>query len=61
MKYKLYEFLEQCKISCRYELTTLLIELASCFRAFPIFWNGASARDDISLRTWSGGTTQLRT
>jgi len=26
-----------------------------------MFWNVASARDEISLRKWSGGTAQLRT
>jgi len=26
-----------------------------------MFWNVASARDEISLRKWSGGTAQLHT
>jgi len=32
-----------------------------CFRVFPMFWNVASARDEISLRKCSGGTAQLHT
>jgi len=26
-----------------------------------MFWNGASARDEISLHKWSGGTAQFHT
>jgi len=32
-----------------------------CFRALPMFWNVASARDEISLRKWIGSTGYLRT
>jgi len=33
-----------------------------CFRAFPMFWNATSARDEISLRKWcSTGSAHLRT
>jgi len=32
----------------------------SCFIVFPMFWNVASARYEISLCKWSGGTAQLR-
>jgi len=32
-----------------------------CFRTFPMIWNAASARDEISLRKWSGGAAYLRT
>jgi len=31
-----------------------------CFIVFPMFWNVASARYEISLCKWSGGTAQLR-
>jgi len=37
------------------------MQIASCFRAFPMFRNVASARDEISLRKWSGGAAHLRT
>jgi len=45
----------------KYEQTTLLIPVASCSRDFPMFWNVASAWDEISLRKCSGGTAHLRT
>jgi len=35
--------------------------MASCFRAFPLFWNVTSARDEISLLKSSSGTAHLRT
>jgi len=31
-----------------------------CFRAFPMFWNVASARHEISLRKSSGGTVHAQ-
>jgi len=31
------------------------------FRDFPMIWNVAGVRDEISLRRWSGGTADLRT
>ena len=37
-----------------------LIQIPSCFRAFPMIWNVASTRDEISLRKWSGSTAPLR-
>ena len=40
---------------------THLIQITSCFRSFPMFWNVASARDEISLRKCSGGSAHLRT
>jgi len=44
------------------EQTVNLIQIASpCYRAFPTIWNVASARDEISLRKWSGGTAHLCT
>jgi len=37
------------------------MKVASCFRAFPMFWTVTSVRDEISLRKWSGGSAHLRT
>ena len=54
-------FWNKGKILWQYEQTTHLIQIASYFRAFPMIWNVASARDDFSLRRWSGGTAHLRT
>jgi len=54
-------FLNKCKILWKYEQTIHLIQSASCFRAFPVIWNVASGRDEVSLRKWSGGATHLRT
>jgi len=50
----------KCIILWKYEQTAHLIQIASCFRAFPMFWNVASARDEIPLRKWSGGSAHLR-
>ena len=44
------------KIRTKYTFTVIQIA-SSCFRVFSMFWNGASARDEISLRKWSA---QLR-
>jgi len=45
----------------RTNYTAHLIKVASCFRAFPMFWNVASARREISLRKLSCGSAHLRT
>ena len=54
-------FLNKCKILWKCEQTTHLTQSASCFRAFPVIWNVASGRDEVSLRKWSGGATHLHT
>ena len=49
--------------------TTHLVQIGSCFRDFPMFWNVASAgveislvsKDEISRSKCSGGTAHLRT
>jgi len=49
------------KILSKYEQNKYLIQIASCFRVFPMFWKVASPRNEISLCKWSGGTAQFRT
>jgi len=37
------------------------MQVASLFRVFSNVWNVVSARDEVSLRKWSGGSEHLRT